>query len=166
MSLFIRRMPRQRETSEAVSSLSAWLFRPSHNNRNKRSSFESVGMAIPLSSSHQFLLVIAKPVPSLLIIRNHLLHFSPKRLRMIHMYPMAQLMHHHIIHYLFRRSHENAVKVKIPFRTAASPSRLLIPYRDPSVCHPNKLRKLPYLYRYDPLGPRHKESHLLIADGF
>ena len=91
---------------------------------------ESVGMA---STSHQFFLIIPKPLPSIFVIRNNLLNLTPELFRMIHMLPVAQLMDHHVVNDLLRSPHQYAVEIQIPLCAAASPAGLLIPYSDPSV---------------------------------
>ncbi|GFI58491.1 hypothetical protein IMSAG025_01947 [Muribaculaceae bacterium] len=71
---------------------------------------------------------------------------------MIHLPPVGQLMHHHIILDLLGAEHQLPVVIQIPLCAAASPPGLLPPNGDPAVSHTHQLCKIGCLFRQNPPG--------------
>ncbi len=85
--------------------------------------------------------VFAEPETPRPVIGEHALYLRPEAGRVIHLDPVAELMHDHIVTYLRRSKHQKTIKVQITAAAAASPAAFLIPYRDAAVADADERRE-------------------------
>lgn len=81
----------------------------------------------------QLLTVIFKPASLFPVIGNYFFNFCPEPGAVIHVLSVAQLVDHHIIHYIVGGLHEKTVKIQIPFSRTTPPAAFLKPYGYPAV---------------------------------
>ena len=86
---------------------------------------------------HQPAAVFFEPLDAKLIVGQDPSDFRPEAGRVIHLFPVAELMDHDVVEYFRRRQEQQAVEIQVSLGTAASPAGLLAADRDTSVIDPD-----------------------------
>ena len=75
------------------------------------------------------------------------MYFAIESLRMVHLFPVTQLMYHDRIEYFERCQHQQTIEVEVSPGRATSPSGLLMADRDSAVCDAYQLCVVLHTFR-------------------
>ena len=125
-----------------------------------KTTFSSKNTPLIRQSADQCGSIFPKPCLPLPVIRQNPLHLFPKCSRMVHFFPMAQLMHNHIVHHFRWRQHQQTIKIQISYPAAAPPPGTLLTDGDFTVRNAYQGRKKCHPFRNDFPGPVCKRRKL------